>query len=64
MTKTVLIASSTAMISLGLAIHVSGHRIRKSLDVPLLSNHDKLFLGSAVAFFGVVMLSVVLMYVR
>jgi len=52
MIKAVLIVLSVAMIALGVAIYASGHRTRKSLDVPLLSKHGKFFVGGSLAFFG------------
>jgi hypothetical protein len=64
MAKTVLIALSVAMIALGPAIYASGHRPRKSLDVPLLSRHGKFFLGGSLAFLGLGLLAVALMHFR
>jgi hypothetical protein len=52
MTKTVLIAMSIAMMALGVTTYASGHRTRKSLNVPLLSKHGKFFVGGSLAFFG------------
>lgn len=52
MTKTVLIATSIAMMALGVTTYASGHRTRKSLRVPLLSKHGKFFVGGSLVFFG------------
>ncbi|HEV3159288.1 MAG TPA: hypothetical protein VGZ89_04820 [Xanthobacteraceae bacterium] len=56
MTKTVLIGMSMAMMALGATTYASGHRTRKSLDVPLLSKHGKFFVGGSLAFFGLTLL--------
>ena len=64
MLKASLLALSVAIMVLGLAIYASGYRKRKSLDVPLLSAHGKFFLGGTLAFFGLVLLAVTLMYAR
>ncbi len=64
MFRAVLIALSVAIMVVGLAIYALGHRKRKSLDVPLLSAHGKFFLGGTLAFFGLVLLAVTLMYTR
>jgi len=61
MTKTVLIAMSIAMMSLGISTYASGHRTRKSLDVPLLSKHGKFFVGGSLAFFGLALLAITAM---
>jgi hypothetical protein len=63
MIKVVLIALSGAMIALGITMYFSGHRTRKSLDVPLLSKHGKFFLGGSLAFFGLMLLAIALMRV-
>jgi hypothetical protein len=64
MIKAVLIVLSVVIAALGLGIYASGHRTRKSLDVPLLSKHGALFLGSCMALFGLALLAVALIYVR
>jgi len=51
---------SLAMIALGTCLYASGHRKRKSLDVPLLSNHGKFFLGGSLAFLGLGLLALTL----
>ncbi len=61
MSKALLIGLSVVVMVLGVAIYASGLRTRKSLDVPLLSGHTKLFLGGTLVFFGLVMLAIVLM---
>jgi hypothetical protein len=50
------------MMVLGLAIYASGHRKRESLNVPLLSEHGKFFVGGTVAFFGLVLLTIAVMH--
>jgi hypothetical protein len=45
-----------AMMALGATTYASGHRTRKSLDVPLLSKHGKFFVGGSLAFFGLTLL--------
>ncbi len=62
MLKASLLALSVAIMVLGLAIYASGYRKRKFLDVPLLSEHSKFFLGGILAFFGLVLLVVALMH--
>jgi len=62
MKKAILFGLSVAMIALGLAIYASGHRRRKSFDVPFLSNHSKFFFGGSLAFFGFLLLTAALMH--
>jgi len=61
MIKIVLVAMSVAMVALGIIIYSSGHRTRKSLDVPLVPKHGKFFLGGSLVFFGLMLLAIALM---
>lgn len=62
MFKAALIVLSVVLMVLGFVIYASGHRTRKSLDVPLLSEHGRFFLGGTLAFFGLVLLAFGLMH--
>jgi hypothetical protein len=53
--KTIPIGFSIAMITLGLAIYASGHRKRKSFNVPFLSNHSKFSFGGSLALLGLLL---------
>jgi hypothetical protein len=57
MTKSFLVIMSSIMIPIGFAFYIAGHRKRNSIDVPLLSNYAKMFIGGVLIIFGLVFLT-------
>jgi hypothetical protein len=57
MAKSSLLIISSSMIVAGFLFYIAGHRKRNSLDISLLSNHAKIFIGSTLIVFGLVLLT-------
>lgn len=56
MSKTILMVVALAMIVMGVIFHLMGRRTRKSLDVPLMSNHTNMLIGGTLMLCGLGML--------